>query len=125
MQKASFSGVPQALCTFKKCSEPETVGKLHHFHANRVRRPAIFVSGVRKKCKEPETVGKLHHFHANRVRRPAIFGSGVPEKCSEPEAVGDFHHGHANSLRRPAIFVGAGAQSLRLSAVFIMGMQTA
>ena len=40
--------------TERGCTEPETVGNLHHGHANRLRRPAIFVSCVDKKCRQPE-----------------------------------------------------------------------
>ena len=43
----------------KKCSEPETVGNFIMGVEKSLRRPTIFVSGMRKKCSEPETVGKL------------------------------------------------------------------
>ena len=42
------------------CRKPENVGKLHHGGANRLRRPAIFASGVHKKCSKPETVGNFY-----------------------------------------------------------------
>ena len=41
------------------CSEPETVGSFIVGVEKRLRRPTIFVSGMRKKCTKPETVGKF------------------------------------------------------------------
>ena len=41
------------------CTEPETVGNFIMGVDKSLRRPTIFVSGMRKKCAEPETVGKL------------------------------------------------------------------
>ena len=54
------------------CREPETVGSFHHGGANRLRRPAIFVSGVDKKRRQPETVVGIHHVAANRLRRRGV-----------------------------------------------------
>ena len=45
-------------CT-KNGSEPETVGNFIMGVEKSLRRPTIFVSGVRKECSEPETVGKF------------------------------------------------------------------
>ena len=59
---------------------------------------------------------------AQRLRRAPIFVKGGR---TEPETVSNFHHGAAQSLRRPTIFVKGGAQSLRLSAIFIMGVPRA
>ena len=69
---------------------------IHHFHANRVRRPAIFGSGVPKKRNELETVGDFHHGRASRLRRPAIF---VTAAALEPETVGNFQHGHIMGMQ--------------------------
>ena len=66
----------------------------------------------------PETVGNVHHGGAQSLKRPTIFVKGG---CTEPETVGTFHHGGAQSLRLPPILVKGGAQSLRPSAIFIMG----
>ena len=43
----------------KKCTEPEAAVGLHQGGAERLRRSAIFVSGVHKMCRQPETVGKF------------------------------------------------------------------
>ena len=56
---------------------------------------------------------------ANSLRRPTNF---VKRGRAEPETVDNFHHGAAQSLRRPTNFVKGGAQSLRLSAIFTMGV---
>ena len=42
-----------------KCTEPETVVGFHQGGAERLRRFAIFVSGVHKMCRQPEAVGTL------------------------------------------------------------------
>ena len=83
------------------------------------------VGGVRNKCTEPATVVGLRHGGAERLRRSAIFISGMHKMCRQPETVVNFQHGGAKSLRRPGIFVRGGAQSLRLSAIFSMGLHRA
>ena len=90
--------------------------------------PALRVFIARGPCLtscERLRLGNFHHGGGNRLRRPAIVVSGVPKKRSQPETVGNFHHGHASSLRRPSIFANAGAQSLRLSSFFSMGISWA
>ena len=42
-----------------KRTEPETVAGLQQGGAERLRRSAIFVSGMHKMCRQPETVGKF------------------------------------------------------------------
>ena len=131
----------------KNCSKPEAVGNFHHGGAKSLRRSTILVNGEPRTCTEPETVGNFHHGGAQSLRRPTIFVNGMHKKyqslkrsaisswgCTEPEmprsfregrrtepeTVGNVHPGDAPSLRRPPIFVTGGAQSLRLSAIFIM-----
>ena len=60
----------------KNCSEPETVGNFIMGVENSLRRPTIFVRGVRKKCSEPETVVKFIMGGAKSLRRPAKFVMG-------------------------------------------------
>ena len=43
----------------KKCSEPEAVGNFIMGVDKSLRRPTIFLSGMRKKGSAPETVGKF------------------------------------------------------------------
>jgi len=43
----------------KKCTEPETVVGFDQGGAERLRRSAIFVSGMHQMCRQPETVGKF------------------------------------------------------------------
>ena len=73
----------------KKCSEPETVGKFIVGVEKSLRRPTIFVSGMRKKCSEPETVGKFIMGGAKSLRRPTIFVMGG---CTEPELSANSSH---------------------------------
>ena len=54
--------------------------------------------------------------------------SAVHKKCSEPETVGNFHMGVHRALEAPqfcCVECTNGAQSLKLSAIFTMGMQAA
>ena len=54
--------------------------------------------------------------------------SGGHKMCRQPETVGNFHHGNANRVKCPAIFVSGvdkSADSLRLSAIFIMAVHRA
>ena len=43
----------------KKCTEPETVVGFRQGGAERLRRSAIFASGMHKICRQPATVGKF------------------------------------------------------------------
>ena len=56
----------------EKCSEPETVGSFIMGVGKSLRRPTIFLSGLRKKCSEPEAVGNFIMGVEKSLRRPRL-----------------------------------------------------
>ena len=104
------------------CSEPETVGNVHHGGAQSLRRPTVFVKGGRT---EPEPVGNFQHGGCTARAASHRFRE---EGRAAPEAVGNFDHGGAQSLRRPTILVSGVHKKCsgpKTVGNFIMGVQRA
>ena len=63
--------------------------------------------------------------HSVRRTEPATSPNFRSGGCAEPETVGKLQHEGAVTLKRPALFERGGEQSLRRSAIFIMGVHRA
>ena len=84
--------------------------------------PETFRNLQERESRKPETVGKLHHGYAQSLK---TLRNLQERERRKPETVGKFHHGCAQNLRRSAICRRGSAESLALSANFIMDVRRA
>ena len=77
-------------------------------------------------CEKPAFVSNFHDGGSSRCStEPATFGNLHERECRQPETVLKLHHGVLQSPRHSAICIEGVAESLRLSAQFIMGVHRA
>ena len=107
-------------CYEGKCTEPKTVGTIHHGGAQSLRLSQHAWS-QRGPPRRPQSLRIAAWVGAE----PETFHKCYEGKCRKPETVSKIHHGGAQRLRRSTNLMRAGAESLRLSAQFIMGVRRA